>query len=243
MKEKSLIEKIKDYELEYREFMNIDRFPDYEVETKELSIEKAESLGYDSIATARYSTKEDRHILTVSIEVELSKAVMYHEFTHILDTEVYAKNNPLKYISISGYTEYHASQVALMYMLSAENINSIVSFQMDTKINTWCGEKTVKDYLDSSYQKAVDLFNLEEFPRDFNTLIAAFGALHNYFGVRSICEMYAKDYSEEKGYRVFQKYFSTFYFSQLNGFMHGWLDDEKIEKCGTLYTNIVPPFI
>ena len=43
--------------------------------------------------------------------------IVFHEFTHILDTEMYAKQDSWKYMALSGYTEYHAAQVELMICL------------------------------------------------------------------------------------------------------------------------------
>ena len=64
--------------------------------------------GFGALAQAIYNPKTDIHTLRICVNLELMKYVVFHEFTHILDAEMYAKRDSLRYAYLSGYTEYHA---------------------------------------------------------------------------------------------------------------------------------------
>ena len=109
--------------------------------------------------------------------------------------------------------------------------------------NTMSGKKSVKQYIDERQQHAIDLFERKDFPANLETLKSALGILYNYFGLRSICEMYAIDYKEKINNEAFLKYISTLQFCPLNNLMHGWLDEKKIDQSIELYVNIIFPLI
>ena len=83
----------------------------------------------------------------------------------------------------------------------------------------------------------------KHFPKDDNTLKSAFGVLYNYWGLRSICEMYASDYVEEVQNDAFLQFIPTINFCLMNIMMHGWLDKQNIEKSIPLYINTLFPLI
>ena len=89
----------------------------------------------------------------------------------------------------------------------------------------------------------VDLFERKDFPVNLEILKSTLGILYNYFGLRSICEMYAIDYKEKINNEAFLKYISTLQFCPLNNLMHGWLDEKKIDQSIELYVNIIFPLI
>ena len=86
MLEKQIRILIEQYEKEYIDFMQIANLPSYELNLSEIN-----TTGFGSFAQAIYIPKTDEHILRVSSNAELMKYVLFHEFTHILDTEMYAK--------------------------------------------------------------------------------------------------------------------------------------------------------
>ena len=57
--------------------------------------------------------------------------------------------------------------------------------------------------------------------------------LYNYFGVRSICKMYAKDYTEEVDNTIIIQKLSKVLFEEINSFMVGWFNEAWVEQ--TLY--------
>ena len=61
--------------------------------------------------------------------------------------------------------------------------------------------------------------------------------------LRSICEMYATDFTETIDNGAFLKYIPTLNFTLINNLMHGWLDKAKIDLSIPLYTNTIFPII
>lgn len=198
MTEKQIKNLIKEYEKEYIDFMGIERFPQYRIELFKMDVAKSDAAGFASMAQAKYSFKTYEHILRICIDSKISKSIIFHEFTHILDADMYAKNDSHKYMWLSGYTEYHASQVDLMVMLGADKIRpNDFSFTLDTEIKLFETGKTVENYLNSRHQLVMDMMSRTDFPRDIEALKTTIGVLYNYFGLRSICKMYAEDYHEK----------------------------------------------
>lgn len=243
MQKDFIAEQLGTYATEYMKFMGIERFPTYNLQYKEVSKFKAESQGFDSAAQTFYQPLTGQHTLIVSTNLILSKHMIFHEFTHMLDSEVYVNGDKLRYAGLSGYTEYHASQVELAQLLGAKNIDDIPSFSMHMIISTFSGEKSVNHYVQEKYQHAIDLFSRSDFPADINTLKSAFVVLFNYWGLRSICEMYATDFTESIYNGAFLKYIPTLNFSLLNQLMHGWFEKGKIDLTIPLYTNTIVPII
>lgn len=229
--------KIKEYESNFKKFMGIDNFPQYTLHTKEVSLFIANAQGYDSAASTNYNIQSNSHTLTVSTNLTLCKHLIFHEFVHMLDSELYVKNDKMRYLGLSGFTEYHASQIELMTMLGVRSINDKPSFSMDTIIHTFSGSKSVKQYISEKQQHAIELFSRADFPSSIETLKSSFGVLCNYWGLRSICEMYATDYTENIENQSFLTYIPTNVFVILNSLMHGWLNDSAIDASILLYAN------
>lgn len=238
MKESDYVPKIKEYESNFKKFMNINLFPQYNIYEKKYSTSLAYAQGYDSIAKSHYDLSKRIHSLTISVNKDLCEYIIFHEFTHILDSEMYVNNDPARYMGLSGFTEYHASQVALAFLLGAQSINDISNFSMNKKINTIYGVKSVKQYILERQQEAIELFKREDFPSSIETLKSSIGVIYNYWGLRSICKMYAIDYNERVDNDYFLKYIPTSFFAPLNHLMQGWLSDSSIEKSIILYINI-----
>lgn len=169
--------------------------------------------------------------------------MIFHEFTHMLDSEIYVNGDKVRYAGLSGFTEYHASQVELMQLLGANTVDEALSFSMDTIITTFAGDKRISQYVDEKQQHAIELFSRNDFPANLNTLKSAIGILCNYFGLRSICEMYSVDYTEKVNNMAFLNFIPTQHFSSLNCLMHGWLKEEDIELTINAYMNIIFPLI
>lgn len=237
------VKQLKTYEDEFKDFMGIKEFPIFELKTKEASLIIADSQGFEVLASASYQPQNNSHTLLVSTNIALSKYLIFHEFTHMLDSEINAKGDKVRYAGISGFSEYHASQVELMQLLGANTVDDVLSFSMDTIITTFAGEKSVYQYVNGKYHHAIELFCRTDFPADLNTLKTAIGLLYNYFGLRSICEMYSLDYTEKTNNEAFLKFIPTWRFAALNRLMHGWLDKEKIEKNIDTYLNIIFPLV
>ena len=239
MNQVKYITKIKEHEGKFKRFMGIKTFPQYTVYTKEVSFWIADSQGYDSAAVTHYDIQSNSHTLTISTNLTLCEYLMFHEFVHMLDSELYVKNDKTRYLGLSGFTEYHASQIELLALLGMNSINDKPSFSMDTIVHTFSGDKSVRQYISEKQQHAIELFSRSDFPSSIETLKSSFGVLYNYWGLRSICEMYATDYTENVQNQSFLNYFPTDVFVLLNRLMRGWLNDSAIEKSIPLYANML----
>lgn len=237
MNQSGYITKIKEYESNFKKFMGIDAFPQYTLYTKEVSLWVADTQGYDSVASTHYDIQGNSHTLTISTNLILCEYLLFHEFVHMLDSELYVNNDKMRYLGLSGFTEYHASQIELMAMLGAQSINDEPSFSMNAIIHTFSGDKSVRQYISEKQQHAIALFSRSDFPSSIETLKSSFGVLYNYWGLRSICEMYATDYTEDIQNQSFLTYIPTNVFVLLNRLMHGWLDDFAIDASIPLYAN------
>lgn len=230
---------IKRLELDYIKFMGIKDFPNYCLTTKELSKSAIDDKGFESVASVNYKADSDTHYLCVSSNLLISSHLLFHEFTHILDTEMYAKQDKIKHAYIYGFTEYHASQIGFLQLLGAKSKNDIISFSMNDKIESFSITTSVLDYITTKQNLAIELFERNEFKTDFATFSTAIGVLHNYWGLRSICEMYAIDYEEVIKNEAFLNVMSSFHFAKLNNLMHGWFDSKKIDECIAVYSTVV----
>lgn len=228
---------------EYKNLMGFSQFPEFDLQTKIASLVIADSQWFESAAVTTYQPITGQHNLSVSVNLELSKYLMFHEFTHMHDSEIYVNGDKVRYAGLSGYTEYHASQIELACLVGAETIGGIPSFSMNKIISTFAGNKTVLQYVKEKYQHAKDLFSRDDFPSNISTLKSAFGVLYNYWGLRSICEVYANDFVEIIDNEAFLKIIPTMKFSLINNLMHGWLDENKIDLSVPLYTNTIFPII
>lgn len=234
---------LNEYEDEFKNFMGITKFPMYKLQTKKVSLNLAERQGYEVLASASYQPETNSHTLVVTTNLPLSKHLLFHEFTHMFDVEMYVNGNKIRYAGISGFTEYHASQIELMQLLGAKYITDTVSFSMNTIIDTLTGKKSVSQYLSEKQQHAIQLFSRNSFPDDLSTLKTAIGLLYNYWGIRSVCEMYSTNYTETINNDAFLSFIPSFDFSAANRLMHGWLNGKSIESSITLYFNILFPLI
>jgi len=234
---------IKKLERQYTDFMLIKDMPVYNLKTKKVSLSKAENEGFDSVAQAIYKPDSQEHMLIVADNINIEPYILYHEYTHIVDAESYAKGDKTKYVLSSGYTEYHASQIELLLMLGAKSIKDPISFRLSKNITTIAGEKTVRMYIDMKRNLAIDLFKRSDFPKNIEQLKTAIGILFNYWGLRSICYMYCEDFEEEIDNTAFIKYIPVSVFNTMNQLMIGWLSDALIDQCCKGYGTMIMPLI
>lgn len=95
---------------------------------------------------------------------------------------------------LTGYMEYHASQVDLMVRLGANSIKEQLSFSTRDSVNDQ--GLTVTDYMESKFVTAVDMLN----DSILDERLAGLGVLYNFLGLRSICLLYALDYKDNDNY-------------------------------------------
>lgn len=111
---------------DYKKFVGISAFPDFTIKSKEMTLEKSTTQGFDAPAAVFYDVPTGKHSLEIWSKLYLpqmnAQYLVFHEFTHIWDAEVYSLKDKVKHMSNKGYTEFHAAQVDFMRILGARNI-------------------------------------------------------------------------------------------------------------------------
>ena len=207
----------------FRQFMEIDTFPDYSTEYFKVD----PTLDYFYAARAEYSFTSEQHKLLLPEKYDIPECILFHELTHILDAERYSNGNRSHDYGLTGYMEYHASQVELMVILGAKTINDKLAFSMQDRIGV--SNCTIQYYVEKQLETAKMMIS----DSDQKKRIEGIGVLFNFLGSKSICNMYATDYCENYNYKEIVKHFPSFLFLQLRELMQGWVKD--IEKTTLLY--------
>ena len=234
-----LCNQVKSYERAYMSFMSIEKFPPYSLHSVRTQLDDARAKGFGTPASVHYSPQTNEHILTVSSDLTMPEYLIFHEFTHILDVEEYAKADKWKYASLSGFMEYHASQVELLKLTGALNITQPKEFTMRTMVTTFANTETVQQYVNAKYQLAHELFSRSDFPADFEALKVGLGVLYNYWGLRSVCEIHAPDFVEKRDNDIFTTHIPSDLFCDTDGLMHGWLNNTEVIKSMNNYLEIM----
>lgn len=127
--------------------------------------------------------------------------------------------SPLSRVSNSFTSAFFSS----MNLLASEHNASYCFFSarasastFSTIIDTYSGNRTVSQYVEEKRLHAVELFSRQDFPADLDMLKSAMGVLFNYFGLRSICAMYATDYNEKIDNAAFLNHITVFQFAPVN---------------------------
>lgn len=227
----------------YESFVGLEEFPAFTVKSKEITLEKSQQQGFDAPAAVFYDIPTGRHTLEIWSKLSLpqmnAEYLVFHEFTHIWDAETYSKKNKVKHMSNKGYTEYHAAQIDFMKLLGAKNIVEPFSFDMKQKVETFGGTKTAEELVKMPLNLANGLISRGDFPANIETLATAIGAMFNYYGRRSICKMYAKDYDDCLDTSVIAEFLGEGTIKALNGFMLGWFDAGKVALIDELYGKMI----
>lgn len=188
---------------EYKRFVGSIDLPDFQLIPYGISFEKSKSDGYGVLAAHFYDFATDKH--TIKVWDELNKPVLngeyllFHEFTHLYDTVIYAKADKMKYAKIKGYTEYHAAQIELLKMLGVKSCAENVSFSLNQTIDTMVGQKTVIDYILSAHKAVESVVSKRNFPNSIAEFSTGLGMALNHLGRRTLCKEYAIDY------KIFEK--------------------------------------
>lgn len=228
-------------EIDYLNFMGVECLPDYTITPINISIEETDNKGYATPAYVKYDFDTNTHHMNIwTIFPTLSADyIMFHEFTHMIDTERFCKSYRIKYIANKGYTEYHASQVALMKLLGVENINSTPSFKMEQTVETYSGSKSINDLVSTPLGTILEIIGRNDFPADIGAISTVIGLAFNYYGYRSICRMFADDYIGDEDTSAIELLLGDGTSKLLDKLMVGWFDDVKVSIVDKLCENLV----
>lgn len=236
---------IKKCEQDYKEFMGLDDFPAYKIQQKELTIEKAQTQGFDSLAAAFYDISTGHHTLEIWSKAFLpqmnSKYLVFHEFTHILDAETFSCKDKFKHMSNKGYTEYHAAQIDLLTLLGAHRAKqeSGYTFSMSQSFETFGGKKTADEFLKMPCIHASELISRDDFPASIEALAITFGLIFNFYGRRSVCKMYASDFEDNADKSKLIEFLGADTIKALDNYMLGWFDTSKVGLIDQLYGRMI----
>ena len=228
-------------EIDFLKFMNVSCLPNYTIATINITREQADSQGYAVPANVKYDFNTNTHHMSIWTILPALSAdyILFHEFTHMVDTERFCKSNQIKYIANKGYTEYHASQVALMKMLGAKTIDSTLHFTMEQTVETYSGSKSVTELVNTPLNTFSEIITRNDFPADIGTLSTAIGLVFNYYGYRSICKLFAEDYMETEDSSSIAALFGDGITNILDKLMLGWFDDYKVSIIDDLCEKLV----
>ena len=233
---------IKECEAEFTQQLGLTCFPVYEIAYKEVSLSVSDEQGYDSLGSAHYDYRTGKHTLIVWSNIhtlgEVGKQTIFHEFTHMLDDETYVNKDPEKYIANHGYTEYHAAQIGFLKVLGVKSIKQNISFSMSDFIDTESGYMSIQTYVDTPLSLANELIGRANFPADFKTLKDTMGVIFNYFGRRSICKMYSKDYQDNADTSTIEKLLTHAMCDFFKTYLIGMLTDQQIAVLGKFYKDM-----
>lgn len=227
----------------YVDFMGIESLPQFRIIEKKMSLLDANKKGFGSFASHHYDIPTGTHSLEVWSDIYKpqlhAEYLLFHEFTHIHDTEMYVKNDKVKNVMYKGFSEYHASQIDFLKMLGFKKIDDHVCFSMKQVLETVGSPKTAEEIVIAAHDTSTSLINRSDFPADVETLVITFGLIFNYWGRRSICKMYAIDYVERVDNETIEKFIGKEPFKALDAFMNGWLDDDQIKLIGEFYFKMI----
>lgn len=233
---------IKECECEFIKLLNLETFPTYEIIYKDITLDDTAEREYDALAAVDYDYRTGQHTLIVwsGIHVlgEIGKPTLFHEFTHILDDETHVNNDPQKYLANHGYTEYHASQIGFLKALGVHDINQSISFSMNDILRSEPEDLIIQAYVDEPLILTNRLISRTDFPADVTMFKAAMSVIFNYFGRRSICKMYSRDYQDNADTSVIAQLLTTsmtHYFKEL---LVTWLTDSEIAILDNFYKDV-----
>lgn len=227
----------------YIAFMCIERFPQFKIISKKISLLDANKKGFGSFASHHYDIPTKAHSLVVWSDIYQpqlhAEYLLFHEFTHILDTEMYVQGDKLKNVMYKGFSEYHAGQIDFLKVLQAKKIDTGINFSMRRLLETVGNSETAEEFVITAHDTATNLISRSDFPADVETLATTFGLIFNYWGRRSICKMYATDYVERVNNEAIEKFIGKEPFKALDAFMNGWLVEDQIKLIGEFYFKMI----
>jgi len=227
----------------YIDFMDIEKLPQFRIIEKKVSLSDANEKGFGSFASHHYDIPTGTHSLFVWSDMYQpqlhAEYLLFHEFTHILDIEMYAQKDKMKNVKYKGFSEYHAGQIDFLKVLGVEKADASFSFSMKQIFETVAGPKTAEELVIEAHNASTSLINRSNFPADVETLVITFGLFFNYWGRRSICKMHAVDYVEKVDNEVIEKCMGKEPFKAMDVFMNGWLAEDQIKLIGEFYFKMI----
>ena len=211
----------------YKKFMEIDEFPPFEIEYFKVNDNEKNT----SFARAEYDYVLKQHTLYIPSNPNIPEFILFHELTHIMDMENLKTGDKVYDYCLTGYMEYHASQVELIVGLGATKISDSISFSMMDSIIGF--NVSVQKYLDSKY-KIVQEQLMKKEPQEKHKGVDVF---FNFLGLKSICKKYSVDFIDNYSCQEILNIVSIFLFNEINKTYSGKIVD--VRKAVILYSNLI----
>lgn len=117
--------------MDYQQFMKIEKLPQYKfIYTNQKGM---------TIAEMRYDKQQYNLIVAdtlVNNHKEEVKAILYHEFTHLYDEEMFVKLYGFSHMDRNTpyvYKELHAEQIKTLFLLGCKTIDDLESINVENK--------------------------------------------------------------------------------------------------------------
>lgn len=208
---------------DYKHFMGVSSLPSFELISKHISLSDANASGWGAWATHRFDFQSQSHSIEVWEDLWKPQLhgdyVIFHELTHLLDTENLVNGDKKKNAMVRGFLEYHASQIETIKILGYESIGENISFSMKQQVETVASIKSMQNFVDEPANTAKSLLRRSDFPKDLETLLTTAALIFNYYGRRSICLMHAQDYREDVDIIEFSEFIGTAQLAALDTFL------------------------
>ena len=238
-----LLQYVNKCENDYKQFMGVSSLPSFDLISKHISLSDANASGWGAWATHRFDFQSQSHSIEVWEDLWKPQLhgdyVIFHELTHLLDTENLVNGDKKKNAMMRGFLEYHASQIETIKILGYESIGENISFSMKQQVETVASIKSMQNFVDEPANTAKLLLRRNDFPKDLETLVTTAGLIFNYYGRRSICLMYAQDYRDDIDKMEFSEFIGTAQLAALDTFMRGWLNPTQIDTLGQFYFGMI----
>lgn len=96
---------------DYKHFMGVSSLPSFELISKHISLSDANASGCGALATHRFDFQSQSHSIEVWEDLWKPQLhgdyVIFHELTHLLDTENLVNEDKKKNAMVRGFLEYH----------------------------------------------------------------------------------------------------------------------------------------
>lgn len=125
---------------DYKHFIGVSSLPSFELILKHISLSDANASGWGVWATHRFDFQSQSHSIEVWEDLWKPQLhgdyVIFHELTHLLDTENLVNGDKKKNTMMRGFLEYHASQIETIKILGYESFGENISFSMKQQVES-----------------------------------------------------------------------------------------------------------
>ena len=171
-------QQIKNEYLKYQKFIGSDNMPKYKINFVDGSKRKI-SYAMEALIYKRPVILNVNMGFMINGQSKHCQPTLYHEFTHMLDSEnLFKDKDPKERKSVLAlYTEYHASQIEFLRFMEFKSINGIKCINPSSKFYEFDEEKTVLEYYNkrcSLLSESIDKYNSNASTENYRAIIDSY---------------------------------------------------------------------